>query len=120
MWRALWKEFKIRPTAEFTREQLNDLARVQKHIPAGMLGSIESYASELASKITAGADLASLDLKSIGESVLSGCSKADVDALANNIGDLLPALGSLQAMVQQQTGVTPDIPLSMLSTLAPK
>jgi hypothetical protein len=92
-------------TAEVQFRQLNDLSKVQQHIPPSMLGTIENYATNLASKITAGdADLSSLDLQSIGEDVLRQCSEEDMSQLANNIGSLLPALGSLQQSVQEQAG----------------
>jgi hypothetical protein len=98
--------------ADAAFKQLNDLSRVQKHIPAAMLGKIESYASQLAGKITAGEqDLQGLDLQAIGEDVLRQCSEDDMNALASNIGDLLPALGSLQQTVQQQTGLMANLPL---------
>lgn len=84
--------------------QLNDLSNVQQNIPSSMLGTIESYATDLAGKITSGdADLASLDLQRIGEDVLRQCSEEDMSQLANNISSLLPALGSLQQTVQSQT-----------------
>ena len=91
--------------AEAQFRQLNDLSKVQQNIPSSMLGTIENYATNLASKITAGdADLSSLDLQSIGEDVLRQCSEEDMSQLANNIGSLLPALGSLQQTVQSQAG----------------
>lgn len=91
--------------AEGQLRQLNDLSRVQQNIPSSMLGTIESYATNLAGKITSGdADLANLDLQSIGEDVLKQCSEEDMAQLANNIGSLLPALGSLQQTVQAQAG----------------
>ena len=70
-----------------------------------MLGTIESYATDLAGKITSGdTDLSQLDLQSIGEDVLRQCSEEDMSQLANNISSLLPALGSLQQTVQAQAG----------------
>lgn len=93
-------------TVEAQFRQLNDLSKVQQNIPSSMLGTIENYATNLAGKITAGdADLSSLDLQSIGEDVLRQCSDEDMSQLANNIGSLLPALGSLQQTVQSQAGV---------------
>lgn len=92
--------------AEQSFRQLNDLSRVQQQIPSSMLGTIENYATELAAKISSGeADLSSIDLQSIGEDVLKQCSEDDMSQLANNIGQLLPALGSLQQTVQSQAGV---------------
>ena len=89
--------------AEGFFRQLNDLSKVQQNIPAGMLGTIENYANSLAGKITSGdADFSSLDLQSIGEDVLKQCSEEDMSQLGNNIGSLLPALGSLQQTVQSQ------------------
>ena len=97
--------------------QLNDLSRVQQNIPASMLGTIESYATDLASKITSGeSDLSTIDLQSIGEDVLRQCSEDDMSQLANNIGNLLPALGSLQQTVQEQAGANGQ-PLPDLAAL---
>jgi hypothetical protein len=62
-------------------------------IPDGMMRGIEQVASKLASDLQAGkADLASLDLESIGQSVLNGASQADVSAFAANLDKILPAL----------------------------
>lgn len=104
--------------------QLNDLSKVQQNIPSSMLGTIENYATNLAGKITAGdADLSSLDLQSIGEDVLRQCSEEDMSQLANNIGSLLPALGSLQQTVQSQAGANgqamPNLGALGLSGLIP-
>ena len=95
---------------EAALRQLNDLSRVQKNIPTNMLSHIESYATDLAGKITSGdADLSNLNLQTIGEDVLKHCSEEDINGLANNIGSLLPALGSLQATVTQQAGLPADV-----------
>lgn len=94
------------PAVEAQFRQLNDLSKVQQNIPSSMLGTIEKYATNLASKITAGdTDLSSLDLQSIGEDVLQQCSEEDMSQLASNIGSLLPALGSLQQNVQSHAGM---------------
>lgn len=85
---------------------------------ASMLGTIESYATNLAGKITAGdAGLSSLDLQSIGEDVLRQCSEEDMSQPANNIGSLLPALGSLQQTVQAQASAAGQ-PVPNLEALA--
>ena len=90
--------------------QLNDLSRVQSNIPTHMLSQIETYATELANKITTGdTDLSNLNLQSIGEDVLKNCSEDDINGLASNIGSLLPALGSLQASVTQQAGLPASV-----------
>tara|TARA_B100000683_G_scaffold212525_1_gene207394 strand:+ start:123 stop:1247 length:1125 start_codon:yes stop_codon:yes gene_type:complete len=86
-------------------KQLNDLSNVQSSIPTNMLSQIESYASDLASKISSGeTDFSALNLQNIGEDVLRNCSEEDIAGLAGNIGSLLPALGSLQASVQSESG----------------
>lgn len=103
--------------AESTLSQLDDLSRVQQHIPSQMLGTIEGYASELATKLQSGdADLASMDLQRIGQDVLKQCSEQDLNQLASNIDQLLPALGSLQKSVQAQSGgdSVPGLPAELI------
>lgn len=94
-------------------KQLNDLTKVQQNIPAPMLSQIEAYATKLAGEITSGnADLSTLNLQAIGEDVLANCSEEDINGLASNMGSLIPALGSLQAQVNQQAGgALPDVAL---------
>ena len=79
-------------------QQITSYCKVQAHIPSQMMGRIEQYAQQLAGDITSGAKtLADLDLSRIGEEVLSGCDPDDMNALAGNIGDLLPTLASMKS-----------------------
>jgi len=66
-------------------------------IPSHMMGKIESMASRLADDIMSGkADMSSMDLKSIGEEVLSQCNPNDMSHFANNIDKILPAITNLK------------------------
>lgn len=66
-------------------------------IPSHMMGKIENMASKLADDILSGkADMSSMDLKSIGEEVLSQCNPNDMSHFANNIDKILPAIGNLK------------------------
>jgi len=79
-----------------TLESMNSFSQVSNHIPSGM-EKIEMTAQRLAADIGSGSqNLQNLDLAKIGESVLSQCSTEDMDALAGNLGTLLPTLTSLQ------------------------
>ena len=80
--------------------QIVSYCKVQSKIPTQMMGRIEDYAQKLAMDITSGnASLANLDLNRIGEEVLSGCNPEDMNALAENIGGLLPTLTHLKGQI---------------------
>lgn len=73
--------------------QLNGFAAVTENIPIKMMGRIEDMASRLADDIVSGrTDMASVNLKDIGQQVLAGCDEADMSKFAGNIEQLLPAL----------------------------
>ena len=80
-----------------TLDQMNSFCSVRKHIPNGMMGQIESYAQKLAEDINSGkCDLSSINLQQIGQDVLQNCDSDEMMAMADNIGNLLPTLQSLQ------------------------
>lgn len=77
-------------------EKLNSLATVQAGIPPKMMKNIESTAHKLASEIACGkTDMANINLAELGQSVISQCDISDVEAIANNMGTLLPMLQGL-------------------------
>ena len=70
---------------------------VGEAIPSQMMGKIENMASKLASDIMSGKkDMASMDLQSIGEEVLSQCNSSDMSRFADNIDKILPAINNLR------------------------
>lgn len=73
------------------------MATMQSNIPAPMLRGIEKMASSLAADIGSGAaDLSKLDIEAIGERVLAGVSQGEVDAFAQNLDRILPAIQRMQ------------------------
>ena len=86
-------------------EQINSFATVNGNVPSKVMRNIETTAHKLAGEIACGrADLSTLNLPQIGQSVLENCDVADVESLANNVGSLLPMLQTLQrtATTRQQ------------------
>ena len=80
--------------------QLNGFTTVNQNVPVHMMGRIEDMAGMLANDIASGkVDMSSLNLDDIGKQVLAGCSETDMQNFAQNIGNILPALGNFQAMV---------------------
>lgn len=76
---------------------LNNCSKISTHIPGNVMTKIEDMASKLANDIQTGnMKMDQLDLASIGEQVLSGCSSDELSLLTNNIGGLLPVLNNLQ------------------------
>lgn len=70
---------------------------VGEAIPSQMMGRIENMASKLANEIMSGQkNMASMDLQSIGEEVLSQCNPNDMNHFANNIDKILPAINNLR------------------------
>jgi hypothetical protein len=103
--------------AEPILRKLNDVAKVQKGIPENMLGKIEEYATRIAGKITSGdTSLEGLDMQKIGEEVLQTCSEEDMAKLADNIQNIIPALGSLQQSMCGDTS-SHGVPLPVMSSL---
>lgn len=92
----LWEE----PIADNQWNVLTKLfsfCEVGEAIPSQMMGKIENMASKLASEIMSGKkDMASMDLQSIGEEVLSQCNSSDMSHFANNIDKILPAINNLR------------------------
>lgn len=73
------------------------LAQMEDAIPAPMMRGIESVANRLVQDIASGkADLASLNIEEIGQSVLSQVDTQDVTCFANSLDKILPALDKLQ------------------------
>jgi len=78
-------------------DQMNSFCSVRKHIPNGMMGQIENYALKLANDINSGkCDLNNINLQQIGQDVLQNCDSGEMMQMADNIGQLLPTLQSLQ------------------------
>ena len=87
-------------------QQLVGYCHVQNNIPGQMMSRIESAAAGLAKSLSAGeVDLASLDLTAIGEDVISGCSAEECQALAGNLGSLLPTLAGMKDRINLPPGV---------------
>jgi hypothetical protein len=79
-------------------DSLNNCATLSSSIPGGVMSKIESLASTLATDLRNGAtDLHTLDLQSIGEQVLSQCDAGELTKLTENLGELMPVLGQMQA-----------------------
>ena len=75
------------------------LHTMEASIPTDMMHGIESVANQLVQDIASGkASMDSLDVESIGQKVLSGVSRRDVQAFATNIDKILPAIGSMGMM----------------------
>ena len=92
----LWEE----PIADSQWSVLTKLfsfCEVGEAIPSQMMGKIENMATKLANEIISGKkDMASMDLQSIGEEVLSQCNSSDMNHFANNIDKILPAINNLR------------------------
>lgn len=74
-------------------EKCLSLALMHSNIPTPMMKGIENVANKLMADIQNGkADLASLDVESIGQQVLSGVSPSDMNEFAKNIDKILPAM----------------------------
>jgi len=72
---------------------LTSLAAVGNNIPTKMMGRIEDLANKLATDLMNGsAKLESLSLEDIGQQVLAGCEEEDMNAFAENLPLILPAL----------------------------
>ena len=83
-------------------DQMNALSSVDKQIPDKMMNRIEQMATKLADDLVSGNKcLSDLDLTNIGQQVVAGCSPADMNAFADNVQHLLPALENLQAGLHQ-------------------
>jgi len=83
-------------------DQLCNFVGVHSSIPNKMMGRIETTAHKLAGEIALGkADLGSLNLSEIGQSVLEGCDPEDMEQFTKNMGSLLPVLKDLQENVAQ-------------------
>jgi len=91
-----WKE-PINESQWGVLTKLFSFCDVGEAIPSQMMGKIENMASKLASEIMSGKkDMASMDLQSIGEEVLSQCNSADMSHFAENIDKILPAINNLR------------------------
>lgn len=78
-------------------KQMSSYCCVANNIPSSLMSRIEQYSRRLADDINSGnQSLETLDLSKIGEEVLQGVDSTDVDALASNIGNLLPTLTTLK------------------------
>ena len=81
-------------------DQMFNYMGVHTSIPDKMMGRIESTAHKLAGDIAMGkADLSTLNLSEIGQSVLEGCDTSDMEQFTQNMGNLLPVLQNLQENV---------------------
>lgn len=78
-------------------EQIVALVTMKGAIPSNMMRGIETMAHKLMNDMGSGAvDLSSLDVQNIGQEVLSNVSKEEVNAFAQNIDKLLPAISCMQ------------------------
>ena len=108
-WVQCGKEFK----------KLYNMRQLQKSLPPTMMSKIESHASELAMKLQRGdMDMADVNMASIGEAILGGCTDTDIDSLSNNIGTLLPTLNKLASSVKDDSRSAGLIPESMQNILS--
>ena len=73
------------------------LACMETAIPKPMMGAIENVANQLVKDLTTGkANIASLDLESIGQQVLTNVSPDEMSSFAQNLDKILPALDRIQ------------------------
>lgn len=80
-------------------ERARNLVTMDEAIPSDMMKGIESMANRLVGDINSGrADLASLDIESIGQQVIDNVSEADIGAFASNLDKIIPALQRAQRM----------------------
>ena len=76
---------------------MHSFAGVQTGIPTNMMSKIESTAHKLAGEIATGkTDMSSLNIADIGRTVLQDVDPSDMESFSQNMGNLLPMLGSLQ------------------------
>lgn len=70
------------------------LSSMRSAIPVPMMSGIETVANKIVNDIASGnADFNNLDVESIGQQVLSSVSTDEMNAFANNLDKILPALG---------------------------
>lgn len=109
VWVTCGKEFK----------KLYNMRQLQQSLPPSMMSKIESHASDLAMKLQRGdMDMSEVNMASIGESILGGCTETDIDSLSNNIGTLLPTLNKLATSVKDDSRSADLIPESMQNILS--
>lgn len=109
VWITCGKEFK----------KLYNMRQLQQSLPPSMMSKIESHASDLAMKLQRGdMDMSEVNMASIGEAILGGCTENDIDSLSNNIGTLLPTLNKLATSVKDDSRSADLIPESMQSILS--
>ena len=102
--RTLWKDVTPLPHEFWSCiQQMNSFAQVQSNIPCDMMKNIEEYAQKLAGDITSGKmSFEDMNLDRLGQDVLSQCSTADMEKLANNMSSLLPSIANLQQSLTKQ------------------
>lgn len=74
-------------------ERMKNLVTMDDAIPSDMMKGIEAVANRLVKDINSGrCDLASLDIESIGQQVISGVNEDDMSKFASNLDKIIPAL----------------------------
>jgi hypothetical protein len=74
-------------------EKCMSLSTMHSNIPLPMMQGIENIANKLVADINSGkADLSSLNVEAIGQQVLSGVSREDMNEFARNMNKILPAM----------------------------
>lgn len=74
-------------------DRMKNLVTMDDAIPTDMMKGIEAVATRLVKDINNGrCDLASLDIESIGQQVISGVNEDDMSKFASNLDKIIPAL----------------------------
>ena len=74
-------------------DRMKNLVTMDDAIPSDMMRGIEAVASRIVKDINNGrCDLASLDIESIGQQVISGVNEEDMSKFASNLDKIIPAL----------------------------
>ena len=72
---------------------MNSFTRVQGHLPTGMMSKIEEYTSGLLTKLkNKEMKFSDLNIEEIGRDVVESSAEADVDAMGENINELIPVI----------------------------
>lgn len=76
--------------------QLQTTLRIRAAMPTNVMKTIEDYAASLADEVTSGRmGLANMDLEKVGTDVMSKLSEKEIEALMQNMPNLMPAMNDV-------------------------